>query len=69
MALAKEYERDGRVLILAPESLYGLNTLSKSFEGLNAVPRGLAAAEAHSLIPGKLRWRPYPSPASGSFPN
>ncbi|HCF97191.1 patatin family protein, partial [Bifidobacterium sp.] len=28
VALSKEYEKDGRVLILAPESMYGLNTLS-----------------------------------------
>ena len=47
MALAKEYEQDGRVLILAPESLYGLNTLSRSFEGLERMYRaGYAAAEA-----------------------
>lgn len=45
-ALAKEYEKDGRVLILAPESLYGLNTLSKSYEGLERMYRaGYAAAE------------------------
>ena len=47
MALAKEYEKDGRVLILAPESMYGLNTLSKSFEGLERMYRaGYAAAAA-----------------------
>ena len=47
MALAKEYEQDGRVLILAPESLYALNTLSKSFEGLERMYRaGYAAVEA-----------------------
>ncbi|MBT1161138.1 MULTISPECIES: patatin-like phospholipase family protein [Bifidobacterium] len=47
VALAKEYEKDGRVLILAPESLYGLSTLSKSFEGLERMYRaGYAAAEA-----------------------
>ena len=47
MTLAKEYEQDGRVLILAPESLYGLNTLSKSFEGLERMYRaGYAAVEA-----------------------
>ncbi|KAB8287830.1 patatin family protein [Bifidobacterium ramosum] len=47
VALAKEYEQDGRVLILAPESLYGLSTLSKSFEGLERMYRaGYAAAEA-----------------------
>ena len=47
VALAKQYERDGRVLILAPESLYGLSTLSKSFEGLERMYRaGYAAAEA-----------------------
>ena len=47
VALAKEYERDGQVLILAPESLYGLSTLSKSFEGLERMYRaGYAAAAA-----------------------
>ena len=47
VALAKEYEKDGRVLFLAPESLYGLNTLSKSYEGLERMYRaGYAAAEA-----------------------
>lgn len=47
VALAKEHEKDGRVLILAPESLYGLSTLSKSFEGLERMYRaGYAAAEA-----------------------
>ena len=47
VALAKEYEQDGRVLILAPESMYGLDTLSKSFEGLERMYRaGYAAAEA-----------------------
>ena len=53
VALAKEYEQDGRVLILAPESLYGLNTLSRSFEGLERMYRaGYAAAEA---IPAFLK--------------
>lgn len=53
VALAKEYEQNGRVLILAPESLYGLNTLSKSFEGLERMYRaGYAAAEA---IPAFLK--------------
>ncbi|OZG67310.1 patatin-like phospholipase family protein [Bifidobacterium eulemuris] len=47
VALAKEYEKDGRVLILAPEDLYGLSTLSKSYEGLERMYRaGYAAAEA-----------------------
>ena len=47
VALAKEYEQDGRVLILAPESMYGLDTLSKSFEGLERMYRaGYADAEA-----------------------
>ncbi|OZG60492.1 patatin family protein [Bifidobacterium lemurum] len=46
VALAKEYEKDGRVLIVAPEDLYGLSTLSKSFEGLERMYRaGYAAAE------------------------
>ncbi|KFI94333.1 patatin [Bifidobacterium stellenboschense] len=45
--LAKRYEAEGRVLILAPEDLYGLNTLRKSFEGLEMMYRkGYAAAEA-----------------------
>ncbi len=45
--MAKELEREGRVLILAPESLYGLNTLSKSYEGLERMYRaGYAAAAA-----------------------
>ncbi|NEG54192.1 patatin family protein [Bifidobacterium sp. SMA15] len=45
--LAKRYEAEGRVLILAPEDLYGLNTLKKSFEGLEMMYRkGYAAAEA-----------------------
>ena len=47
MVLAKEYEKDGRALILAPESLYRSSTLSKSFEGLERMYRaGYAAAEA-----------------------
>ncbi len=46
VALAGQYEKDGRVLIIAPESLYGLNTLSKSYEGLERMYRaGYAAAE------------------------
>ena len=45
--LAKQYEAEGRVLILAPEELYGLNTLKKNFEGLEMMYRkGYAAAEA-----------------------
>jgi predicted patatin/cPLA2 family phospholipase len=39
VALAKEYESDGRVLILAPDSLYGLSTLSKTYEGLQRMYR------------------------------
>ena len=47
VALAKEYEQDGRVLILAPDDLCGLSTLSKSFEGLELMYRkGYAAAGA-----------------------
>ena len=47
MELAKRYEAEGKVLILAPKELYGLNTLSKSFEGLERMYRaGYAAAEA-----------------------
>ncbi|MBT1165368.1 patatin-like phospholipase family protein [Bifidobacterium simiarum] len=37
--LAKQYEREGRVLILAPTELYGLSTLHKSYEGLNRMYR------------------------------
>ncbi len=47
VALAKRYEEDGTVLILAPDDLCGLNTLSKSYEGLERMYRkGYAAAEA-----------------------
>lgn len=50
--LAMQYEREGRALILAPDDLCGLSTLSKSFEGLERMYRkGYAAAEA---IPGFL---------------
>ena len=31
LELAKHYEAEGRVLILAPEDLYGLNTLQPQF--------------------------------------
>ena len=55
MALAKEYEQDGRVLILAPESLYGLNTLSKSFEGLERMYARAMRSRAIPRIPKKLR--------------
>ncbi|MDU6504407.1 MAG: patatin family protein [Bifidobacterium longum] len=47
LELAKRYEAEGKVLILAPEDLYGLNTLKKNFEGLEMMYRkGYAAAEA-----------------------
>lgn len=47
VALAKQYEQQGRVLILAPDDLCGLSTLSKSFEGLELMYRkGYAAASA-----------------------
>lgn len=39
VAAAKEYEAEGRVLILAPEELYGLSTLSKTYEGLERMYR------------------------------
>ena len=55
VALAKEYEKDGRVLILAPESMYGLNTPSKSFEGLERMYRAGYAAGRDSSVPGKLK--------------
>lgn len=45
VALAKEYEKDGRALIIAPDDLCGLNTLSKTYEGLERMYRkGYAAA-------------------------
>nr|WP_235607341.1 patatin family protein [Bifidobacterium italicum] len=45
VALAKRYEEEGRVLILAPEDLYGLSTMSKTYEGLERMYRaGYAAA-------------------------
>ncbi|MCI1832206.1 MAG: patatin family protein [Bifidobacterium sp.] len=47
VALAKDYERDGQVLILAPDDLCGLSTLTKSFEGLEMMYRkGYTAAES-----------------------
>lgn len=47
VALAKEAERDGKVLILAPDSLCGLTTLSKSMKGLNEMyDKGYRSAEA-----------------------
>ena len=53
VALAKEYEQDGRGRILAPESLDGLNTLSKWLEGWERMyGAGYAAAEA---IPAFLK--------------
>lgn len=46
VALAKEYAADGRVLILAPDDLCGLTTLTKSFEGIERMYRkGYAEAE------------------------
>ena len=38
-AVAKQYEAEGKVLILAPEELYGLSTLSKTYEGLERMYR------------------------------
>ncbi|WP_236022720.1 patatin-like phospholipase family protein [Bifidobacterium phasiani] len=47
VALAKEYEKDGRALILAPDDLCGLSTLTKTYEGLERMYRkGYAAAGA-----------------------
>ena len=52
VALAKRYEQEGKVLILAPDSLCGLSTLRKNFEGMELMYRkGYAAAE---LIPDFL---------------
>jgi predicted patatin/cPLA2 family phospholipase len=52
--LAKHYEAEGRVLILAPDDLYGLNTLKKNFEGLEMMYRkGYAAAEAIPAFLGR----------------
>lgn len=39
VAAAKQYEAEGKVLILAPEELYGLSTLSKTYEGLERMYR------------------------------
>ena len=45
VALAKEAERQGKALIIAPEDLYGLSTMSKTYEGLERMYRaGYAAA-------------------------
>lgn len=47
VALAKECEKAGLALILAPDDLCGLNTLTKSYEGLERMYRkGYAAAES-----------------------
>lgn len=52
VALAKRYEGEGKVIILAPDDLCGLTTLSKNFEGMERMYRkGYAAAAA---IPGFL---------------
>lgn len=46
VALAKQYEQEGKVLILAPDDLCGLTTLGKNYEGLELMYRkGYAAAE------------------------
>ena len=46
VAVAKQYEAEGKVLILAPEELYGLSTLSKTYEGLERMYRaGYGQAE------------------------
>lgn len=39
LALARRLEKDGRVMILAPDQLYGLDTLHKSREGLTKMYR------------------------------
>lgn len=39
VAAAKQYEAEGIVLTLAPEELYGLSTLSKTYEGLERMYR------------------------------
>ena len=39
VAVAKQYEAEDKVLILAPEELYGLSTLSKTYEGLERMYR------------------------------
>ena len=39
VAVAKQYEAEGKVMILAPEELYGLSTLSKTYEGLERMYR------------------------------
>ncbi len=39
VAAAKQYLAEGIVLILAPEELYGLSTLSKTYEGLERMYR------------------------------
>lgn len=37
--LAKQYESEGKALILAPTDLFGLSTLHKNYEGLNRMYR------------------------------
>ena len=48
VALARRYEQEGKVLILSPESLYGLSTMSKTFEGLERMYRAGYAQAARS---------------------
>ena len=63
--MAKQYEAEGRVLILAPEDLYGLNTLKKNFEGLEMMYRkGYAAAEAIPELE-YVGFREYYRPVNG----
>ena len=59
MALAKEYEKQGIALILAPDDLCGLSTLTKTYEGLERMYRkGYAAAARIRRLPEQLTARP-----------
>ena len=56
VALAKEYEKDGRVLILAPESMYGFEHAEQVVRRSGThVPRRICGGGRDSSVPGKLK--------------
>ena len=66
LELAEHYEAEGKVLILAPEDLYGLNTLEEELRGPgNDVSQGIRGGRGHSGIPSgiaivkSLAWRGF----------
>mgnify|MGYP006970643777 CR=1 FL=1 len=62
VALAKKYERDGRVLILAPDDLCGLSTLSKSSRDWNSCTAKATPPPARSPTTWQTEaWRHTPN--------